>query len=61
MTNNNDNSPTNPLSPSIVTIPIKFPIISIPNTGKPVSNTHKIDTGTRAIITDTNPPKNPVK
>jgi len=61
MININDKRPTKPLAPNWFTISIKFVMMFIPNTDVPVNSVHRIVTGTIAIITDTNPAKNPVK
>ncbi len=53
-------NPTNPPSPSEVIRAERFATTSMPNTAPPVKTYHRIDTGTTAINTDPNPPKNPV-
>ena len=60
----NNTSTTNPLNPPVpklFTNAVRLVITSIPQTSPPVNTYHKIVTGTIAIITAINPPKNPVK
>ena len=60
-TNKIATSPAKPLSPTDWIIDVRFEITSRPNTPVPVRTWKRIVTGSRAVKSANNPPRNPFK